>query len=74
MLRSIYTKETLTADGKEIVGYTTLTQLLRDEKLEKIYPVVRRKLLEGAYFSIRNINIGKIRLIHHKNERKTSKR
>jgi len=54
------------SDGQES-AYTSLTQLLRSEGIERTYRSARKLLIVGQKFQFNQITVSKVKLIHFTN-------
>lgn len=72
MSKTIYIKEQISAEGRKMTAYSTLTYLLRSENMIKMYRAAWLVLREGNSLVYNNLLIHKIQLHHDKQTRRNS--
>lgn len=65
MQNTVYIKESHDAEGKTVVVYSTLTNLLESEGMGEMYKVVQMRLLGGKPFIYGKTIIRKTKFIHY---------
>jgi len=63
MMQYVYLK----VSGGQESAYTSLTQLLKSEGIERTYHTVRKILIKGEKFYFNHITVSKIKLNHFTN-------
>lgn len=71
MIKQVYIKEQINSTGRTLTGYTSLTSLLRSERMDHLYRSAWLLIKSGNTFNFNNLLIYKINLHHGRNKRST---